>query len=414
MSRKLISGAKAFLTNVTTNWATDVEINYLLNTDVITSYYTDKDTSRTTNKLFERVDNRSTSHDTTTSYTSQWVLPFNTSKTTTKGYQDYECGPLYEYNITTNWTTEWQVQNNVGATDTVIVTGYLPWPTDYGAISGTVFFDINGNPINENDIVAAALAAGCQATGCGPASNLVYNTTQYYATVNYDEPTVENITIITTYNCTRSVYVRTDQIPGVTDPSNGFWGCYSPPEAYGEYCGGDPTANCQSCTTPVDVYQDVYTSYVSFVPGTEPGTTTFSTYLLQNTVWLFSYDASCSGLLCSTNRTVLTPTAVPAAPTYDNLSRGTSRQETRYGQDCGYVGYTTDVTTSWSTNYSYGRPTSRDTATEYTSYWTTSWTSAVNTDFTTDRITSRPTERSTARTTTLSQSTSRSTGWYTS
>ena len=261
MSRKLISGAKAFLTNVTTNWATDVEINYLLNTDVITSYYTDKDTSRTTNKLFSRVDNRSTSHDTTTSYTSQWVLPVNTSRITTKGYQDYECGPVYPYNITTNWTTYWQEQNNVGATDTVIVTSYLPWPTDYGGISGTALLDINGNFVNQNDPVAAALAAGCVAGGCA-ATNYVYNTTQYYANVDYTEPTVENITIITTYNCVRSVYVRTDQIPGVTDPSNGFFGCYSPPEAYGEYCGGDPNANCQGCSTPVDVYEDVNVSYV--------------------------------------------------------------------------------------------------------------------------------------------------------
>lgn len=413
MSRKLISGAKAFLTNVTTNWATDVEINYLLNTDVITSYYTDKDTFRTTNKLFSRVDDRSTSHDTTTSYTSQWVLPFNTSKTTTKGYQDYECGPEYEYNITTSWTTYWQEQNNVGATDTVIVTGYLPWPTDYGGFSATALLDINGNIINSGDLVASAIAAGCAAGGCAN-SNFVYNTTQYYANVPYTEPTVENITIITTYNCTRSVYVRTDQIPGVTDPSNFFYGCYSPPEAYAEYCGGDPTANCQSCTTPVEVYEDRNFSYVRFVPGTEPGTTTFSTYMIQNTIWIYSYVASCSELICSTNRTVLTPTAVPAAPTYDNLDRIESRQEARYGQDCGYVSYSTEVTTDWSTNYSYGRPTSRDTATDYTSYWSTSWIDPANTDFTTDRITSRPTERSTERTTILSQSTSRSTGWYTS
>lgn len=414
MSRKLISGAKAFLTNVTTNWATDVEINYLLNTDVITSYYTDKDTSRTTNKLFERVDNRSTSHDTTTSYTSYWVLPFNTSKTTTKGYQDYECGPVYSYSATTNWTTVWQEQNNVGATDTVIVTSYQMVNTEYGGISGTALLDINGNFINQGDVVALAVAAGCIAGNCAESTNLLYNTTQYYADVDYTEPTVENITIITTYNCVRSVFVRTDQIPGVTDPSNGFFGCYSPPEAYAEYCGGDPTANCQGCSTPVDVYEDVPFSYVRFVPGTVPGTTTFTTTLLQNTIWLYSFTTVCASLSCPTSYTIETPTQVPAAPTYDYPSRGTSRQTTRYGQDCGYVSYSTDVTTSWSTNYNYSRQTSNDTATAYTSYWSTSWIDPANTDFTTDSITSRPTERSTSRTTTLSQSTSRSTGWYTS
>jgi len=413
MSRKLISGAKAFLTNVTTNWATDVQINYLLNTSVITSYYTSKDTFRTTNKLFSRVDNRSTSHDTTTSYTTQWVLPFNTSRTTTKGYQDYECGPVYAYNITTNWTTVWEVQNNVGAEDTVIVTSYLPWNTEYGGISGTPIFDINGNVLNANDPVADALALGCVAEGCAN-SNFVYNTTQYYGNVNYTEPTVETINVITTYNCVRSVYVRTDYIDGVTDPSNGFFGCYSPAYDYAEYCGGDPTANCQSCSTPVDVYQDVNTSYVQFETAQVAGTTTFTTNLLQNTVWLYSYDAVCSSLVCPTTYTILTPTAVPAAPTYDYPSRSTSRQEVRYGQDCGYVGYTTSLTTSWNTNYSYSRNTSNDTATAYTSYWSTSWIDPANTDFTTDSITSRPTERSTARMTIVSQSTSRSTGWYTS
>lgn len=407
MSRKLISGAKAYLTYFDTEFTTTFTTIYSQNTTFSTAYFTNYITSQPTTFSLVRQTSAVTSAPFITYYDSVWYSTYQTSRQTSRSTQDLICDP-YSYDVNTSYTTVYQTQTNEGETQIFFTSWRYDRPTELGPASDTATLDINGN-----ETFTQSYDPSCAASGC-VGSNYQYTTTQYYTNYQSYFNTEVPAIIFTTYDTVWATsYVYSE--PGATDPANGIYDCYpqSNPDVF-VYCS-QPGISCQGCT-----YQEVIVTNTSVQTNDSyPGTALRATYVftsaLANTTWIKSYDVTCSSLICNTEYVTIAGTTVPAPPTYQYTSNITSRITTISGEDCYYSApRTTTWTTYFDTQYTNIQPTSQQTITTFTTEYNTAWNSVGNTSFPTQYITSNDTSRITSYPVSTSNQTSNQTSWYTS
>jgi len=407
MSRKLISGAKAYLTYFDTEFTTTFTTIYSQNTTFSTAYFTDYITSRPTTFSLVRQTSAVTSAPFITYYNSVWYSTYETSRQTSRSTQDLICDP-YSYQVNTSYTTTWQTQTNSGALTFSFTSWSTTQPTQLGPVSDSATLDINGI-----ETFGGTYDPSCVADGCA-GSNYQYTTTQYYTNYQSYFNTEVPAIIFTTYDTVWQTSYSYSE-PGATDPNNGIYDCYpqSNPDVF-IYCS-QPGISCQGCTYYGTIVSNTSVQTNDSYFGTAPRATYVYTSALANTTWIKSYDITCSSLRCNTEYVTIAGTTEPAPATYRSTSRTTSRITTIYGEDCYYSApRTTTWTTYFDTDYTNIQATSQGTTTTFTTEFNTAWNSVGNTSFPTQYITSNDTSRITSYPVSTSNQTSNQTSWYTS
>jgi hypothetical protein len=409
MSRKLISGAKAYLTYFDTAFTTTFDTTYTLNTSFTTSYFTDYNTSQNTLYSLSRQTTASTSAPFTTYFNSVWESTVSTSNSTSRSTQDLICVP-YSYNVNTTYTTTFDTVTNSGALTSAFGSGSYVRNTSYGAASSGVSVDINGVETILNNPYAPGCFAGVP---CVP-SGYQYETTQYFTTALTYFDTLA-AAILTTNFTTSWVTDTSYYFNGVNDPIAGIYTCYpaNDPSVIA-YCGQEGN-NCEPCSELISASRTTSAATSSVYFGNAPRQTSRDTSVQANTTWLKYYFINCPDIQCPTTAITLFLTEVPDTPTYRSTSRSTSRNTTYSGVDCYYSApYTTTFTTTYNTQYTNVQATSQVTTTTFGTEFTTSWTSVAVTTFATEYITSNITGRDTSFPVSTSNITSNQTSWYTS
>jgi len=410
MSRKLISGAKAYLTYFDTAFTTTFDTTYTLNTSFTTSSFTDYNTFQNTLYSLSRPTTASTSAPFTTSFNSVWESTVSTSNPTSKSTQDLICTP-YSYNVNTSYTTTYNTVNNAGELRLDLAASPYTRNTSYGPAASDIIVDINGN----ENIVTNPFASGCgDFGGTCVFSNFQYTTTQYFTSVLTYFNTLAPA--ILTTNFTTSWVTDTSYIfNGVNDPTAQIFECYDPSNpTVAQYCATEGN-NCEPCSDLIAASRTTSATTSSVYFADAPRQTFASTNVLANTTWLKYYYVSCSDIQCPTTAITLFATYVPADPTYQSTSNATSRNTTYSGVDCVYSApRTTTFATEYNTQYVNVQATSRVTTTTFGTEFTTAWTSVGVTTFATQYITSNITGRDTSFPVSTSNITSNQTSWYTS